>query len=70
MASIQKAVKGYRAQIRMQSVRDSRLFPTRRKAILWAVQREADIPPASTSLPVSGIPYARHCVVMPTRCRH
>jgi len=29
MASIQKTAKGYRTQIRMQGVRDSRLFPTR-----------------------------------------
>jgi len=43
MASIQKVARGYRAQIKMQGVRDSALFPTRREAVLWAAQRETII---------------------------
>jgi len=43
MASIQKVAKGYRAQIKMQGVRDSAIFSTKREAVLWAAQRETII---------------------------
>lgn len=41
MASIQKTVKGYRAQIKLAG--DSDTFPTRREAVEWAARREAEI---------------------------
>lgn len=43
MASIQKTAAGYRAQVKKLGVRDSRLFPTRREAVAWADEREAEI---------------------------
>jgi len=43
MASVQKISKGYRAQVKVCGVRDSRAFATRRDAVLWAAQREAAI---------------------------
>jgi len=43
MASIQKTSKGYRAQVKVLGVRDSRLFSTKREASQWAAQREAAI---------------------------
>ena len=43
MASIQKTTAGYRAQVKKLGVRDSRLFPTRREAVAWADEREAEI---------------------------
>lgn len=43
MASIQKTSKGYRAQIKLLGVRDSKVFRTRREATEWAAKREAQI---------------------------
>ncbi|MER1940610.1 site-specific integrase [Castellaniella sp. FW104-16D08] len=43
MASIQKTPKGYRVQVKKLGVRDSRLFSTRREAVAWADEREAQI---------------------------
>lgn len=43
MASIQKVSKGYRAQVYVKGVRDSKLFTTRRAAVDWANQRELDL---------------------------
>jgi len=43
MASIQKTANGYRAQIKIAGVRDSKVLPTRREASLWAVRRESEI---------------------------
>src|SRR5690625_961250 len=48
MASIQKTATGYRAQIKLQGVRDSRVFPTRREAVEWAARRETEIRDAKT----------------------
>jgi integrase len=43
MASIQKTASGYRVQIKILKVRDSAVFPTRREAVAWAAEREAQI---------------------------
>lgn len=43
MASIQRTPAGYRAQVYVRGVRDSRLFVTKRDAATWAAQREAEI---------------------------
>lgn len=43
MPSIQKLANGYRAQVAIQGVRDSRSFRTRREAVAWAESREAEI---------------------------
>jgi integrase len=43
MASIQKTAKGYRAQIKLASQRDSQVFPTKREAVEWAAKRESEI---------------------------
>lgn len=43
MASITKTAKGYRAQIKLLGVRDSKTFPSRREAVEWAARRETDI---------------------------
>lgn len=49
MASIQKTAKGYRAQIKLQGVRDSKVFPTKREAIEWANRRETEIRDSKTT---------------------
>jgi integrase len=43
MASFQKTASGWRAQIKLKGVRDSRVFPTKREAQAWAVARELEI---------------------------
>lgn len=43
MASITKTQKGYRAQIKVLGVRDSKTFPTRREAVDWGNRRELEI---------------------------
>lgn len=49
MASFQKHPKGYRAQIKLTvqkgapPIRDSRIFPTKREAQIWASMREQEI---------------------------
>jgi integrase len=48
MASIQKIDKGYRAQVYVKGTRDSQVFPTRREAVAWAAQREAEIRDVAT----------------------
>lgn len=43
MASISKVAKGYRVQVKLKGVRDSKVFPTRREASAWGAKREAEI---------------------------
>lgn len=43
MASIQKTAKGYRAQISVLGVRDSKILPIKREAVDWAIRREREI---------------------------
>jgi integrase len=43
MASIQKTAKGYRAQISIKGIRDSKVFPTKREAVDWANRRELEL---------------------------
>lgn len=43
MASIQKTSRGYRAQLKIQGVRQSKLFSTKREAAIWAANREREI---------------------------
>ena len=43
MASIQKTPKGYRVHVYVKGVRDSKQFPTKREAAIWAAQRESEI---------------------------
>lgn len=43
MASITKNSGGYRAQLYVRGVRDSKVFPTRREAAQWAATREIEI---------------------------
>lgn len=43
MASIQKLASGYRAQVAVKGVRDSRSFRTRREAVAWAEARETEL---------------------------
>jgi len=49
MASFSKTGKGWRAQVKVLGVRDSRVFSTRREAVLWATLRERDIRHAATA---------------------
>lgn len=43
MASILKLAKGYRAQVCVNGIRESKQFPTKREAAIWAAQRESAI---------------------------
>jgi len=43
MASIQKHPSGYRAQVSVLGIRDSRIFKTKREAESWAARRETEI---------------------------
>lgn len=43
MASIQKTARGYRAQVYCKGRRDSRVFATKRDAVVWASVREAEL---------------------------
>jgi integrase len=43
MASIQPYASGYRAQVNIKGVRDSRVFRTKREAAAWAASREAEL---------------------------
>lgn len=43
MASFSKEKTGWRVQIAIQSVRESRTFPTKAEATTWAAQRETEI---------------------------
>jgi len=49
MASFSKTGKGWRAQIKVLGVRDSRVFSTRREALQWAASREGQIRRAATA---------------------
>jgi len=49
MASFSKTGKGWRTQVKVLGVRDSRVFSTRREAVLWAALRERDIRHAATA---------------------
>jgi len=49
MASFSKTAKGWRAQIKVLGVRDSRVFTTRREAVQWAARREEEIRFAATA---------------------
>jgi len=49
MASISKTVKGWRAQLKVGGVRDSRVFTARREAVQWAALREGEIRRAATA---------------------
>jgi len=49
MASFSKMAKGWRAQIKVMGVRDSRVFTTRREAVQWAARREDEIRYAVTA---------------------
>src|SRR5690606_17348150 len=43
MASIQKTTQGYRAQIKLKGIRESKSFRTRRDAVEWAARRETEV---------------------------
>ena len=43
MASITKTAKGYRAFLYVSGIRESKQFPTKREAAIWAAQRESAI---------------------------
>jgi hypothetical protein len=43
MASISKGKTGWRVQIAIQGVRESRIFSTKGEAASWAAQRETEI---------------------------
>jgi len=49
MASLSKMSKGWRAQVKVLGVRDSRVFTTRREAVQWAALREEEIRHAATA---------------------
>jgi integrase len=43
MASVQKTASGYRAQVAVKGVRDSKTFRTKREADAWAAARETEL---------------------------
>ena len=43
MASFQKRPTGWRAQVRVLSQRDSRVFDTKAEAMAWAAKRETEL---------------------------
>lgn len=43
MASIKQNGKGYRVQLYVAGVRDSKTLPTRKEAAQWALEREAEL---------------------------
>lgn len=51
MASISPYKDGYRAQVAILGIRDSKVFRTKREAIAWASAREAEIRAESDKLP-------------------
>jgi integrase len=51
MAYIRRMAKGWRAEVERKGVRDSRVFPTKRAAELWAIEREKAILDGASSKP-------------------
>lgn len=51
MASITKTAKGYRAQIYVKGIRDSKVFRTKREAEAWGASRETEIRTGATKSP-------------------
>lgn len=51
MASVTKTAKGYRAQVYVKGIRDSKVFRTKREADAWASARETELRNGETKLP-------------------
>jgi hypothetical protein len=54
MASIQQTKYGFRAQIKVREIRESRSFKTREEAERWSVRRERDLGTVSRMKDIAG----------------